>query len=193
MKYFWIWQFLKTHKNATSCAAFWGAAVAAVSLRPPGAVLPGASGDFVHQNPITGASGDSLRQNPINVGGLRRESLGRVEHWPQVWTWRFVGVNLSICGCPSEQAAATFLKVRGSYSSRTTLQGQAWPSQYLLGTSLSTTKTANEGRHEEMYWKKQFTSFENDAIKKNLNHDWQIFKTCSLCLMYLLPGTAVNK
>ena len=46
-----------------------------MSLRPPGAVLPGASGlagasgDFLHQNPITGASGDSLRQNPINSGG----------------------------------------------------------------------------------------------------------------------------
>lgn len=48
-------------KNATSGAAFW---CAAVSLKPPGAVLPAsASGDFVHQSPS--AAGDSLRQNPI--------------------------------------------------------------------------------------------------------------------------------
>ena len=87
--------------------------------------LAGASGHFLHQNPITGASGDSLRQNPINSGGEGP--------WGGLSTCHnFSDLNLKSCGSQPEYlgvsitaAAATFLKVHGSYSSGTTLQGQA--------------------------------------------------------------------
>ena len=41
-----------------------------MSLRPPGAVLPGASGDFVHQNPITGAASGHSPVLSLVEGGV---------------------------------------------------------------------------------------------------------------------------